>query len=151
MPHAKPVTAAISITSRFENIELAERIVRDLMDSAGIGQEDRAAVIRALWEAIANAIRHGSDGDPNRRVEIEAAVSPAQVRITVTDHGSGFDATAVSDPTAAENLLKPSGRGIFIMRQMMDRVEFSRTSGGGTTVVIERHLKTAEEGYQHEV
>ena len=144
MPHPKPVNAAISITSRFENIELVERVVRDLMLNAGLGEEAIQPVIRALWEGVANAIRHGNRGEPDRRVEIEATVSPVMVRILITDHGNGFDVASVPDPTSAENLLKPSGRGIFIMRQLMDRVEFSRASGGGTTVVLERHLGTTE-------
>jgi serine/threonine-protein kinase RsbW len=151
MPDTKTVNAAISITSRFENIELAERVVHDLMVSTGIGDEEIAPVIRALWEGIANAIRHGNGGDPDRRVEIEATVSPALVQITIADQGAGFDVAAVPDPTAAENLLKPSGRGIFIMRQLMDRVEFSNLSGGGTVLLLERRLGTTQEREHHEV
>jgi anti-sigma regulatory factor (Ser/Thr protein kinase) len=79
----------------------------------------------ALQEALANAIRHGCKGDPSRKVQcIVNCDTSGEIVIVVRDPGSGFDATAVPDPLAGENVLKSSGRGIFLINQLMDEVAF---------------------------
>lgn len=89
--------------------------------------EDTAFAIRlALEEAIANALRHGNRMDPEKTVRIEFVISPRQATITITDEGPGFNPDAVPDPTCDENLEKPCGRGIMLMRAYMDKVTFNR-------------------------
>lgn len=80
----------------------------------------------ALQEALANAIRHGCKGDPTRQVQcVVTCDARGEILIIVRDPGSGFDASAVPDPLAGENILKSSGRGIFLINQLMDEVAFS--------------------------
>jgi anti-sigma regulatory factor (Ser/Thr protein kinase) len=80
----------------------------------------------ALQEALANAIRHGCKGDPLRQVQcVVTCGTGGEVLIVVRDPGSGFDAAAVPDPLAGENVLKSSGRGIFLINQLMDEVAFN--------------------------
>jgi len=83
------------------------------------------AVRLALEEALVNAMRHGNQFDPNRSVRVSYRISPDRVEIRVVDEGHGFDPSQVPDPTADENLDKPCGRGIMLMRCYMDKVEFS--------------------------
>jgi serine/threonine-protein kinase RsbW len=79
----------------------------------------------ALQEALANAIRHGCNGDPLRKVQcIVNCHTDGEVLIVVRDPGSGFDATRLPNPLTDENVLKASGRGIFLINQLMDEVAF---------------------------
>jgi serine/threonine-protein kinase RsbW len=79
----------------------------------------------ALQEALANAIRHGCKGDPSRQVQcIVNLERDGEILIVVRDPGTGFDAGTVPNPLAAENVLKASGRGIFLINQLMDEVSF---------------------------
>ena len=137
----QPLHAHLVLSSRFEKIEVAERALVDLCDQSGCPGNDRYWLVTALREAVANAVRHGNQLDAKRSVRIDYSIENCTVSIRVEDEGSGFDPSTVPDPTAPENLLRPSGRGIFYMRQFMNRVEFSRASGGGTAVVMTRHLE----------
>ena len=91
------------------------------------GYDDVAAfaVKLALEESLNNAIKHGNGLDAGKTVEINYEIDPRCVRITVVDQGGGFDPAGVPDPTADENLEKPCGRGIMLMRAYMDEVCYS--------------------------
>lgn len=80
----------------------------------------------ALQEALANAIRHGCKGDASRQVQCVVTYDTGgEVLIVVRDPGSGFDAATVPNPLAGENVFKPTGRGIFLINQLMDEVAFA--------------------------
>jgi serine/threonine-protein kinase RsbW len=79
-----------------------------------------------MEEGLNNAIRHGNALDPHKRVHLKYEVRPDQIIIEIADQGAGFDPQGVPDPTADENLEKPNGRGIMLMRAYMDEVRFSR-------------------------
>ena len=79
----------------------------------------------ALAEALANAITYGNREDPRLLVRVRAELRTDAVRITVTDHGGGFDADVVPDPTTPENLEREDGRGLFVMRHLADEVTFN--------------------------
>ncbi len=132
--------ATLSLESRFESIEIAERALVDLFGEAGIGGDEEYWILTALREAIANAIRHGHYGRPEESVRVDYRVEADRVSITVVDQGDGFDSAVIPDPRDAENLLKPCGRGIFYMRRFMDEVTFRRGPGGGTMVCMNRKL-----------
>ena len=141
------VQANLVLASRFENIEIAERALLDVCRRGGCSEDVEYWLLTALREAVANAVRHGNKQDPGRLVRLEYRVFDSTVSISVEDEGEGFDPAAVPDPTDPANLLRPSGRGIFYMRQFMDRVEFRSLPGGGTAVVMERDLRgTADDG-----
>jgi serine/threonine-protein kinase RsbW len=91
----------------------------------------------ALRESVVNAIRHGNRGDEQRRVAIEFDVGDRSLEVRVQDEGLGFDPAAVPDPVAQENLLKPTGRGIFFMRSFMDG-DYSFPAQGGTIVRMKK-------------
>ena len=84
----------------------------------------------ALAEALANAITYGNRGDPSRLVRVRVELAAEVVHIHVTDEGPGFDAAGVPDPTAPENLEREDGRGLFVMRHLVDHVSFNERGNG---------------------
>ena len=134
------LSAHLLLSSRFENIEVAERTLLDLCAQAECGGEEEYRLVTALREAIANAIRHGNRQDPSLKVKVDLAIRNGTVTMRVEDEGLGFDPNAVPDPTSPENLLRPSGRGIFYIRQFMSQVDFSRAPHGGTSLTMVRQL-----------
>lgn len=79
----------------------------------------------ALCEALANAIQYGNRGDPSKAIDLRARWGPDAVEIHVTDEGAGFDPATVPDPTLPENITRPDGRGVFLIRRLMDDVRFN--------------------------
>lgn len=144
------LNAHLIISSRFENIEVAERTLLDLVAQLECGSEDEYWLVTALREALANAIRHGNRQDPDRKVSINFHVENNQLTMRVEDEGDGFDPDQVPDPTHPENLLRPSGRGIFYMRQFMDQVNFDTTESGGTAVILVRRLQSTTRSAEDE-
>jgi serine/threonine-protein kinase RsbW len=92
------------------------------MADAGYPETDCRSMRVALQEAVANAVKHGNHGDPSRQVRIRVRLEPEQVLAEVEDEGEGFDPGRVADPRAAENLERPGGRGLLMMRHYTDWV-----------------------------
>lgn len=110
------------------DLEAARRLGEELLakvQARGHSESVLFAVRLALEEALINAIKHGNKFDPHKSITVAAAVDPDRITITVADAGEGFDPDSVPDPTADENLEKPNGRGIMLMRAYMDEVEFN--------------------------
>ena len=118
-----------------EGQAVAERIVKPLEDLV-YSPRDIFAVRLALEEALANAMKHGNRMDPNKRVHICCRIDPAQVWIEIADDGDGFRLDEVPDPTSEENLERPCGRGIMLMRSFMSSVEYNDV---GNRVVLVKH------------
>lgn len=89
----------------------------------------------ACDEAITNAIIHGNASDPAKRVSIQIYISASRIKVRVKDQGPGFDVGGVEDPTEGSNLLRPSGRGVYLMRSIMDTVEYK---DGGRVLELEK-------------
>lgn len=97
----------------------------------------------ALQEALANAVRHGCQGDPTRQVQcVITFAADGEILVVVRDPGTGFDASVVPDPLEGENILKSSGRGIFLINQLMDEVAFR---DGGREVQMRKGLGSGRE------
>ena len=96
------------------------------LQEKGYSQVAVFAVRLAVEEALNNAIRHGNAMDPAKTAELVYEVTNEQVEIRVSDEGSGFDCHEVPDPTLDENLDKPTGRGLMLMRAYMDTVEYNQ-------------------------
>jgi serine/threonine-protein kinase RsbW len=133
--------AQLQLLSQYENIELVERVLNELCAQAHVEEEVTYWVGMAIREALANAIKHGNKLNPDKRVWVEISVDPGQhLEVVVEDEGDGFDPDRVADPTAAPNLLRSSGRGVFYMRQFMDEVVFSPGERGGTRIRLGKSL-----------
>ena len=142
LPSASNETGPIrmSLSSRFENIEMAQHLCGKLLDGWELNEETTHWILMALREALANAIKHGNGQDMAKRVHLEMGVKDHTLRIRIRDEGTGFDPAGVADPLAQENRFKTSGRGIFYMKTFMDEVRFSRVDGGGMEIVLTKDL-----------
>ena len=115
--------------------------VVELLEERAWAKEDVLAIQLALQEAVANAIRHGCRGDASKQVRCSVSCDDSgEVVIVVRDPGSGFDPGAIADPLDTANILKPSGRGIFLINELMDQVQFF---DGGREVRMRKQTKNA--------
>ena len=130
----------ITISSRFENIELVQVIAEHLCENAGVDEDGSHWVGMAVREAVANAIKHGNKLDVRKKVNATFDLRGSELEIKVSDEGTGFDPEKVSDPLNPQNLMKTSGRGIFYMKTFMDRIDYTFQPGGGTLLVMRKDL-----------
>lgn len=105
-------------------VEICRQILPQL-EGNSFSPEDIFAVHLALKEAFSNAVQHGNKMDPGKEVKIDYSMGPDRIEISITDQGDGFDPEAVPDPRCGENLYKPQGRGLLLMRSYMDVVKFN--------------------------
>ena len=100
--------------------------VMKVVEAVDLRQARRNDLATALSEALANAALHGNGGDPRKRVSIAVELGPGRcATIEVRDSGDGFDTQALPDPTDPSNLFNPSGRGVFLMRRLVDELEYN--------------------------
>jgi serine/threonine-protein kinase RsbW len=134
-------TVRLDFDSTFEMLDLVQVVSDHIGHLAGLDDEARHWVNVAVRESVINAIKHGNCSDSRKRVHVEftpleSAEIPQGVVIRVRDEGPGFDPAAVPDPLAPENLLKGSGRGIFLIRSFMDEMVLQRAAEGGMEMVM---------------
>jgi len=127
------------LPTRLDVIRETEREVLGRLEVLGYDEDHRFAVRLAFEEALVNAMRHGNRMDPSCQVRLAYRVSPERVEIRITDEGNGFDPASVPDPTADENLCKPCGRGIMLMRSYMDEVSYTSSGREVHLVKYRRH------------
>jgi serine/threonine-protein kinase RsbW len=129
------------------DLRAIERSVEYLMERArAAGFEDDRLRLNfrvGLTEALANAMLYGNCRDPRKRVRVEASVSREQLVVQVTDEGRGFNPNSILDPTLPANRLRPGGRGLFLIRNLMDRVEFNER-GNSIRMVLFRQPSASE-------
>ena len=122
------------------------RVVQDeiirALEARRFSDHDLFGIRLALEEAVVNAIKHGNGNDPAKSVRIAYQVDDDRVRIEIEDQGPGFNPDEIPDPTLPENLERPSGRGIMLMRSFMNVVQFNDR---GNCVVLEKSRETAPE------
>ncbi len=120
---------------------IEEAVDRVMQRCTFCGQDPRRLRLNlrvGLLEALANAFLYGNGSDPSKRVKVEVAFHESAITARVTDQGNGFDPYLLSDPTVPENLVRAEGRGIFLMRKLLDEVHFN-DQGNSVTLVL-RHL-----------
>jgi serine/threonine-protein kinase RsbW len=128
----------LTIGSSFEELEFVDLLMDEVARWAGLSEEDAVGVALAVREAAANAIRHGNQLQEGKRVGVCASLGSDGLTVVIRDEGEGFDSTDLPDPLAPLNLLKRSGRGIFLIRKFMDEVVFDFPPGGGTVVTMRK-------------
>jgi len=109
---------------------------------AGLDEDQLFHIAMAVREAAINAVLHGNEYDPSRQIEVSLENTGEDLKITIADEGPGFDPDKVPDPLAQENLLRGTGRGIFLIRSLMDEVHF-RQLHPGTELTLVKHLAPA--------
>ena len=126
----------LELPSSIEEVSKVEALIDTLKEDLNLADEIYGNVIVALTEAVNNAIVHGNKLDPEKKTRIEVGRDDHSLIFIVSDEGQRFDYNNLPDPTAPENLTKPTGRGVFLMKNLADLVVFSNN---GSTV--ELHFK----------
>ena len=114
----------IEIPSLRENIRMIESFIDNAKEEYELDDDIYGNIMIAVTEAVNNAIVHGNRNDKSKNVALTLHIMDHLIKFTVEDQGKGFDYTALPDPTSPENLAKPGGRGIFLMKHLSDEVAF---------------------------
>lgn len=134
----------LDIPSDLSTIEEAVEFV--MQRCGGCGEDPRLLRLNlrvGLAEALANAMLYGNGRDPSKRVKMEVAFQESAIMARITDQGSGFNPVSIPDPTKPANLTKTEGRGIFLMRKLLDEVHFN-DQGNSVTLVLRLPPKGGE-------
>jgi len=135
-----PKIFELTIPSRLEELEAVQRLIGEATTSFGLTDDMSYWLELTVSESVINAIRHGNQCDPAKEAYVSISFDGETVEIVVEDQGEGFNFEDLADPTQAENLLKPCGRGILIIRSFMDEVKLSHREGGGTKLRMLKRL-----------
>ena len=114
----------IQIPSLPENIRIVESFIDNAKEKYQLNDDIYGNIMIAVTESVNNAILHGNKSDNQKNVSLHLLLEKSQIRFTVEDQGTGFDFDNLPDPTLPENLSKPGGRGIFLMKNLCDEVAF---------------------------
>ncbi len=136
-----PVTLTCNTDLRF--IDLIQVVGAELLKHMSFSQEDGERIWLAIQEGIANAMRHGNKLDRKKPVRVAFNPESDRLEIRIHDTGPGVNLDTIPNPNLPENLLKPGGRGVFFMRQVMDVVAIEKDPEG-TTLVLVKHKKGKE-------
>jgi serine/threonine-protein kinase RsbW len=139
--HAMNATrVSYTLESTLASVNKAEQAAADVAARSGFDQDDCGRIAMAVREAAVNAVLHGNRYDLNKRVNVSFETTPDTLTVAVRDEGPGLDPATLPDPLAPENLLKQSGRGIFLIRAFMDEVRF-RSLSPGTEITMTKFVR----------
>jgi serine/threonine-protein kinase RsbW len=128
-----------TLDSTLESVNMAEQKALEIASRWGFEEDAQHHIAMAVREAAVNAVLHGNAYDPNKKFFIAYTMTPESLVITVTDQGKGLDPHSIPDPLAPENLMKASGRGIFLIRSFMDEVKIKNLDPG-TEITLIKHV-----------
>lgn len=134
----------VTLDTLLESVDLAEDITLRVADAAGFDEEQRYRIGMSVREGVINAYQYGNLQSRDRKIFLTFEINADKLLIRVLDQGAGFSLADVPDPLAEENLLKTSGRGIFLMRSFMDEFSVARGTNGGAEVVMAKRCPPAQ-------
>ncbi|MEK7397309.1 MAG: ATP-binding protein [Candidatus Poribacteria bacterium] len=129
----------LDIPSEFKHIYLLDLVITYVSKEMDFDEETKEQVNLAVIEAGTNAIKHGNKRDPSKNVHFRFDICNDKLIVFVRDHGRGFDHCSIEDPLSPENFMKPCGRGIFLMKALMDEVDFVISDDSGTEVKMVKY------------
>ena len=133
-------TTTVVIPSDAAEARRVQEAIEEVLRAHLYSPHEIFSIKLALEEALVNAIKHGNQMDRSKTVQVAYQVSPERFDVLVSDQGPGFDPTDVPDPTAVENLERPSGRGVMLMKHYMNKVGYNEC---GNTVYMTKLRATA--------
>ena len=146
MTSGASITRSIVAPSDPSGIVDVRQWLLSVLKETGYSEDDTFAVHLALEEAFYNAVQHGNKMDPEKKVRIDCFVNPDKVEISMTDDGQGFDPNSVPDCRCGDNLYKPTGRGVLLIRSYMDKVEYNDC---GNTIRMTRYKNRQKKPQLH--
>ena len=138
--HHVPETVERYLDSTLDSVDSAEELALGLAQRVGFDDDDLMKIGMAVRESMVNAVVHGNRYNANKKVRFSVAYDAERLTLRVADEGESFDFESVPDPLAPENLLRTSGRGIFLIRSFMDEFEMRHLDKGGTELTLVKHL-----------
>ncbi|MCZ2341610.1 MAG: ATP-binding protein [Bacteroidales bacterium] len=133
----------VSILSDLSDARRLQDEIEEALQSNGYGESDIFSIRLALEEALVNAIKHGNQLDPVKRVTINYTISPDQFHVRIEDEGPGFIPEELPDPTDPQFIDRPCGRGVFLIRNYMTSVEYH---GRGNVITMSKNRKIPTPG-----
>ena len=135
----------LTLESSLASVDQAERTAEEYAEKVGFDEDVRGNIAMAVREAVVNAVLHGNSYDTSKQVTVSFETTAEDLLVKVTDQGAGLDPETIPDPLAPENILRGSGRGIFLIRAFMDEVNF-RQLHPGTELTLIKHRTPAQPG-----
>ena len=132
-------TISIQIPSIIENIRMIESFIDNAKEKFHLDEDLYGNIMIAVTEAVNNAIKHGNESNSKKNVLLSLTLNDNLLKFVIKDEGLGFDHNNLPDPTAPENIEKPGGRGIFLMKHLSDEVEFTEN---GKTVELSFYMNS---------
>jgi serine/threonine-protein kinase RsbW len=133
----------VTLESQLDSVSLAEEMCTRIAAAAGFDDDDCFKIGMSVREGVINAYNYGSQKQPGKKIFVSFELTSEKLIVRVQDQGKGFRLQDVPDPLADENLLKISGRGIFLMRSFMDEFDVQQIETGGAVIVMAKRLRTA--------
>ncbi len=127
-----------------ESVAEVEAAAEKLAAEAGLDEDERFHVTMAVREAAVNAVLHGNEYDPEKQIAVSLENTGSALVIVIADQGKGVDPDSLPDPLAEENLLRGTGRGIFLIRNFMDEVHFRQLHPGTELTLVKRLAPAAD-------
>ncbi|HXE75553.1 MAG TPA: ATP-binding protein [Candidatus Xenobia bacterium] len=143
---AEPRRVQVTLESRIESVDLGEELARGMAGAAGLDEDEQYKLSMAVREVLINALEHGNRGDASKAIGLGFSLSGDRLVVEVRDQGKGFDLTCVPDPRQDENLLRTSGRGLFLVRCFVDDLQVRSNGTGGATVTITKRISSNDKG-----
>jgi len=137
---AETKSLEVDLESTLDSVDVAEEMVKNFAVEAGYPEDEVHQIGMAIRESVINAVVHGNCYSSQKKVSVAMEAKDEQLTIRVQDQGAGFEVDEVPDPLADENLLRKSGRGLFLIRAFMDGVEMRRLSPEGMEVVMTKNF-----------
>ena len=133
----------VTLDTQMESVDLAESIVTRVAEAAGFDEDDIHKLGMSVREGVVNAYNYGNCQDPRKKILLSVEFEGECMIVHIVDEGCGFELNDVPDPLAEENLLRTSGRGIFLMRAFMDELAVRRGPKGGADLMLCKKLPQA--------
>jgi len=130
----------LRVPSNLDYLAEVDKFVEKKLKKAGLTKSQLADIAISVTEAVTNAMLHGNKKDPHKEVTVDVEVKPTEVVIIIQDQGNGFDPEKIPNPTEGD-LIKVAGRGVFIYKALMDKVEFFVKPHHGTTIKMIKEIK----------
>ncbi|MDQ2898941.1 MAG: ATP-binding protein [Acidobacteriota bacterium] len=124
------------LESTLDSVDIAESLAMDAAEKAGFDEDDLHKIGMAVRECMVNAVVHGNRYNENKKVHFRVSADAKRLTIWIVDQGEGFEASELPDPLAEENLLRHSGRGLFLIRAFMDDLRIQKAVPSGTEVIL---------------
>ena len=131
----------VIIKSDLNELVKIEQYTEKLVNEVGFSEEDKDSIAISITELVSNAITHGNNSNKNKNVTIDFEVTQKYLMVSIQDEGGGFNLNEVANPLDPENLLKDSGRGIHIVRSLMDSIEYKNNETGSLVKIIKKNRK----------